>query len=649
MNLRTPAIAIAIATSIVPSISLAQSAAGASAPAVLEDVVVVANRTEEPASRVGNSVTVIDAAEIKASQVLSISDLLAQAPGLSVVRYGGLGQPTSVFVRGAESAQTLVLIDGVVLNDPGSPSGGFDFGNLLTGDIARIEILRGAQSTLYGSQAIGGVVSIETAEPTSPFGGGLTAEGGSRDTGYVAGELGGKDDRLTWRVAGNYLRTDGISAFDRTFGGQELDGSKARGFSGRLRYDFTPGIGLDLRAYYTHVRTDFDGFDTPTFTFGDDSEYGETSQYVEYAGLNFNGLGGALRNRVAVELTDTDRKSFDPAFGPISETFYSTGRNTRAEYQGTWKPAAGLQAVFGLQHERTTIETDTPAYDFVPAPLKSHATIDSGYVQLQDEVTPGLTLTGGARFDKHDVFGSHVTGQGALAWAFNDGTTIVRASIGQGFKAPALYQLFSAYGNLALEPEEAISYDAGIEQRALDGRLVASATYFDRESRHLINFFDCSVLTPLCATEPFGYYANIQRASAHGVELQATYAPVAALKVEANYTYVETEDRSVGAATFGNELPRRPKSTANATLTYVWPGDFSTAVAIRYAGRSFENPSNSVVLDSYTLIDVRASYPLTRHLEAYARLENLANKRYETAYQYGSLGRSGFVGVRATF
>ena len=642
------AIAGAIAVCAFSSGAYAQTAGAGQPAAALDDVVVVANRTEEPLSRVGNSVTVITAADIKASQAVVVSDLLAQTPGLSVVRNGGIGQTTSVFIRGAESAQTLVLIDGVAINDPVAPSAGFDFGNLLTGDIARIEILRGAQSTLYGSQAIGGVVSITTAEASGPFGGGFSAEGGSRDTGYVAGDLGGKSDALSWRLAGNYLRTDGISAFDKAFGGQELDGSKARGLAGRLRYEFTPAVELDLRGYYTHVRSDFDGF-TPAFTFGDTSEYGETTQYVEYAGLNFNALEGALANRVAVQRTDTDRKSFDPTLGAVTETFYGVGRNARAEYQGTWKPAAGLQAVFGLQRERTTIETDTPAYDFVPAPLKSHATIDSAYLQLQDEVAHGLTLTGGVRYDKHDVFGSHTTGQGALAWVLNDGTTILRASIGQGFKAPALYQLFSPYGNLALRPEEATSWDAGIEQRALGGRLIASATYFSRDTRNQIDFFPCSTPTPLCGLEPFGYYANIARTSAHGLELQATYAPVTELSLAANYTYTETEDRSPGAATFGSELPRRPKSSGNASLTYVWPGNLSTAVALRYAGGSFDTATNPVPLASYTVVDLRVSYPLSTHLEAYGRLENATNKQYETAYQYGSLGRGGFVGVRATF
>ena len=646
---RIQAVAGATAVCVVSFVASAQTPSAPLPQGALDDIVVVANRMAEPVSKVGNSVTVITEAEIKASQAVVISDLLATTPGLTIVRNGGIGAPTSVLIRGAESAQTLVLIDGVALNDPSAPAAGFDFARLLAGNIARIEILRGAQSTLYGSQAIGGVISVTTAQPTSPIGGGLTAEGGSRETGYLSGNLGGKGESLSWQLAGNYLRTHGISAFDKAFGGHELDGAKIGGLSGRLRYDFSPGVQLDLRGYYTHARIDFDGFQPPTYAFQDDSEYGFTTQYAEYAGLNFKRPDSPLSNRLALQYTDTDRKSFDPAAGPVTETFYGIGHVKRFEYQGTWKPETGLQATFGMQRERTSIVTDTPAFDFVPAPLESHAIIDSAYLELEDELVQGLTASAGVRYDKHDVFGSHTTGQGALAWLLNDGTTILRASIGQGFKAPALYQLFSAYGNRALQPEEATSWDAGFEQRGLGGRLVASATYFNRDSRNLIGFFDCFTPAPLCATEPFGYYANTARASAHGVELLVSYAPEAALNLSANYTYTATQDRSPGSAAFGNELPRRPKSSANASVTYVWPGNLSTALVLRYSGSSFDNASNSIVLASYALLDLRVAYPLSTRIEIYGRLENATDKHYETAYQYGTLGRGAFVGLRTTF
>jgi vitamin B12 transporter len=646
---RTFVAAAAAAALLIARTAGAQTLYQVAPPGPLEDVVVVANRMAEPMTRVGSSVTVISAPEIQASQALMVADVLEQTVGITLVRNGGIGQPAAVFIRGADSQQTMVLIDGVPVNDPSAPSGGYDFGNLLTGDISRIEILRGAQSTLYGSQAIGGVVSITTADPTSALGGGGSAEHGSHGTDYVSANLGGKGSDLNWRIAGQYLSTDGISAFDKAFGGQELDASRMAGLSGRLRYDLAPSVQLDLRGYYTHARTNFDGYDTPTFTFGDDAEYGTTSQFVEYVGLNFKGANDQVANRIAFQYTDYDRHSYDPNVGPVTETFYGVGHNARWEYQGTWKPASGVQAVFGAQRERTTIDTDTPAYDVTPAPLEASATIDSVYLQLQDEVARGLTLTGGVRYDHHDVFGAHTTGQAALAWVLNGGATILRASVGEGFKAPALYQLFSAYGNGGLRPEEASSWDAGIEQRAAGGQVVLSATYFNRRSRDLINFFDCATPGPLCATEPFGYYANIARAAAHGVELQSSFRPNANVTLSANFTYTDSTDRSPGAATFGNELPRRPKEVGNVSLAYRWSSGFALAASLRYSGRSYDDAANTIPLRSYGIVDVRASYPLADHVESYARIENATDKHYETAYQYGTPGRGGFIGVRVTF
>ena len=185
----------------------------------------------------------------------------------------------------------------------------------------------------------------------------------------------------------------------------------------------------------------------------------------------------------------------------------------------------------------------------------------------------GLTLTAGGRYDHHERvrrpryrsvcrrLGPAVTSQ-----------TILRASFGQGFKAPSLYQLYSNYGNQALQPETANSWDAGDRAPcARMNRLVVAATYFQRNSRDLINFFDCTTPSPLCATEPFGYYANIARTFAHGVELDGSLRRRSSCRITANYTLTDTEDHSPGSSTYGNELPRRPKDAGNAEVTYAGP------------------------------------------------------------------------------
>jgi vitamin B12 transporter len=625
----------------------------ATSVAALDEVVVVANRAPEPLSTIGNSVTVLDDAAIQASQAVVVSDLLAQTPGVTFARNGGVGGTSYVYIRGAESDQTVVLIDGVLVNDPSSPGGGFNFANLLTTDISRIEILRGAQSTLYGSQAIGGVVNIITAEPTSPFGGGVSAEGGSHDTGYGTVNLGGKDDTLLWGLAGSYYGTSGIPDFDEELGGKRLCASQIGGALGKLRYDLTPELQFDLRGYYTQARTDFDGFDTPTGTFGDDNEYGKSDEFLGYAGVTLNSRDHAFTNRLAFQYTDTSTRNYDPDapvnYGsPSTETFYGIGRNYREEYQGTWQFSPSSHLIFGAQHERSTIDTDTPAYDVTPLPLERQVSIDSGYAQVQSEILSGLALTAGARYDHHDVYGGHATGQIAAAWALDERKTILRASFGQGFKAPSLYQLYSNYGNQALQPEEANSWDAGIERHALDERLVVSATYFQRDSHDLINFFSCPAPSPLCTTEPQGFYANIARALARGVELQGAFNLSERLNLAANYTLTNAQDRSPGSPTYGEQLPNRPKNAANVSVIYRWPSLLSTTIAMRYSGPSFDDAITPVWLGGYVLWDLRVAYPLRERLEIYGRVENATNKHYETFYEYGTLGRSAYAGVRAT-
>ena len=630
-------------------------ASAAAADASLDEVVVVANKAPEPLSKVGNSVTVIDADAIKASQLPVLSDLLATTPGLSLARSGGVGQPTSVFIRGAESDQTVVVIDGVQINDPSEPAGQFDFENLLTSDVSRIEILRGAQSTLYGSQAMGGVIDITTAEPDSPLGGGVTAEGGSHDTGYFSGNVGAKSDALMWRVAANWYGTSGIPAFDERYGGTRLCASQIGGGNGQLRYDITPDLQFELRGYYVNSRTDFDGYDTPpNFTFGNDNEYGRIQQYFGYAGFTLRSPDRTLTNRIAYQYTSTDTRYYDPDApvnegSPSTETFYGIGRNQREEYQGTWQIEPGYQLVAGAQHERSTIDTDSPAFDFSgPDPTRNFDTIDSGYAQLQGEVVSGLTLTAGDRYDRHNVYGGHSTGAVAAAWSLNDGETILRSSFSQGFKAPSLYQLYSNYGNLQLRPEAGESWDAGVEQHAWNRRLIMSATYFQRFSRDLIEFFDCASLAG-CANPSGGYYANIARAAAHGVELQSTLSVTQNLTLAGNYTLTDTEDKSPGSATFGNELPRRPKDMGNVSAAYRWTAPLTTSVAARYAGPSYDDTANQIKLGGYVLVDLRAAYKVLDRLEVYARVENLTGKHYETEYQYGTLGRVAYAGVRATF
>ncbi len=662
-------IALSVFAGALPALALAQTSAGvspqapspdiagAAAATTVEQVVVSANRSPTPVDEVGQQVTVLTLPQLRQDQETGVADILARTPGVVLSRNGGPGEATALSIRGAETDQTVVLIDGVKVNDPSQIGNGYDFANLLAGDISRIEVLRGAQSTLYGSEAIGGVVNIITNDATRPLQGDVQAEGGSYGTAYVRGGIGGKADRYDWRLGAYYDSTDSVSAFDRSFGGREDDGFHTAGASGRFRYDITPDLQFDERAYYSFSRNGFDGFDNPacnaflsTCGFGDDAEYGRTQQVVDYTGLNLSLFDGRLKNRFAYEYNEVDRRNEDPQQPETKATFNGLGRVNTLDYEGTFAIAPGYTLVFGAQDERSSFNTDSPYDDLAygDTPVRANVSIDSGYGQLTGVVLPNLTLTGGVRYDAHSTFGDHVTGQASAAWVAIPGT-IVRASFGQGFKAPSLYQLYSPYGTLGLRPEEANSWDAGVEQHVLSDRLVLSATYFGRETRRLIGFIDCyTEVTAQCAAQPNGFYQNIAKARAEGAELQGEFHITPKLDLTTNYTFDDDEDRSPGSASFGRQLLRRPKDTANFAAAYVWPVRLSTSLAVRYAGRSFDNSYFST-LGSYTLVDIRASYPVGDNLELYARVENLTDKRYETAYQYGTLGRAGYAGVRVSF
>ena len=626
-----------------PSAALAEAA---EIPAV-DQVVVTANRSPERADHVGAQISVLTAEDLRAQQTPVLSDILGHMPGVSFSRNGGVGGSTQLYIRGAEPGQIVILIDGVRLNDPTSTDSGFNFGNLLVGDVGRVEVLRGPQSVLWGSQAIGGVVNLITADPQAPFEAGLTAEGGSHGSALGLASVGGKTERVAWRASAGYLTTNGISAFDEARGGRERDGYRNVGASAKAKVTVTDRLSLDLRSYYARGRNQFDGFPPPTFSFGDTAEYGVTENLSAYGGANLDLLDGRLRNRLAVSATHVSRKNYDPSQAPFDVTFSGYGHNERYEYQGTFDVSEGWTAVFGAEREDSHMRSSS---SFSPTPTVRSARIDSLYLQVRGDIVPDVTVSGGIRRDDHDDFGGHTVGQASLAWRPGGGHTVLRASWGQGFKAPSLYQLGSEYGNADLKPETADGWDAGVEHRLFDGRAVVSAAYFERRTKNLIDFVSCfGGPAPLCATHPSGgYYDNIGKAKAKGVELSAQADLTDALTVQANYTWIDARNRAPGL-NFDNLLPRRPVREGNAEVAYRWPVKLTTAVALHYAGDRYDDAGNLRRLKGYVLWDVRAAYPLTEQIEVYGRVENLFDERYETISNYGQLGRTAYAGVRARF
>ena len=632
------------------STSLILSLAAASTHAAPEQVVVTANRRVTDVATVGDSITVIDAQQARASQKLMVSDLLTTTPGVVASRNGGYGGTTSLRIRGAEDHHTVVLVDGVKINDPSSPGGGFNFANLMIADdIERIEIVRGAQSTLWGSQAIGGVVNIVTTEPAGPLSAAIDAEAGSYTTGRVTARVQQGNDRFGWRLGSHYFTTDGVSAFDKDLGGDEDDPYRNVGFNARGVWRVTDAVTAELRSNWWRGRTEFDGFPPPNFSFADTREYSITKEWVSYAGVKIDSFEGRLQHRIGIAYTDTDRNNRDPD-SVVEETFDSYGRNLRYEYQGTWSPLDSMTAVFGLEHERSELRTVSPSvFDPNPTPLQRNVDLDSGYAQLQFTPITGLTLTGGLRYDDHETFGNNTSAHGAIAFAPTR-STVLRASYGQGFKAPTLFQLYSEYGTPELQPEDGDTWDIGIEQRLFDHRVKASATYFERKTKNMIDFVSCfGVASAKCTAQPDGYYDNVSRTKADGYELGLTAQLTSHWLAIANYTRLDAKNDARGTFNFGNELPRRPKQSAYTELKYQWDLPLATAIAAQYVGRSFDNAANTFKLDDYVLVDLRAEYAVSDALQLYGRVENLFDEDYATTRNYGSIGRGAYVGFKQSF
>lgn len=613
-------------------------------------ILVTATRLPIPIDQVSASVTVLDKAAIDRAQDIGATEILLRAPGVSMARNGGYGTSTSLRIRGAEAGQTVVVIDGVKLNDPSNADGSYNFANLLIGDAARIEVLRGPQSILWGSQAIGGVVNVVTPLPDKHLEGSFDIEAGSRETVSARAALGGKTGPLRWRIGAQTFTSDGISAVAPAFGGREKDGYRNQNVQGRAEVELAPNVVADLRGYYATGNAEFDDVsaDAPSTT--------ETREFVGYLGLRVDLLDNRFRNRFGYGYTNTDRDNYDPRRAR-PQTFDANGRNERFEYQGSFAFTDKFTALFGAEHETSRFRSVSPPASLaspIPAPAQGSADITSFYGQLSANVVEGLTLTGGVRHDDHMRYGGRTLFSAGAVWALPTGT-ILRANYGEGFKAPTLYQLFSEYGNSTLAPEQADGWEAGIEQHLFDRRLVIGATWFERTTTGQIIFSSCPAASalPLCfqpgtTIRRSGYYANVARAETRGIEATATLA-IGALTVDGNYTWTEADDRSAGTANFGKWLPRRPRQAANGSISYAMPFGLDLGAAVRRSGHSFDNASNATRLAPYTLVDLRAEYRLAPELRLFARVENLFDKDYMTAYRYGALGRSIYAGLRGRF
>ncbi|MEO0548309.1 MAG: TonB-dependent receptor [Pseudomonadota bacterium] len=584
----------------------------------LDTVIVEGSRLNQTETEIGSSVTVITAEDIEELGFDFALDAVASAPGVTINSNGAFGGSASVRIRGASSEQTLVLVDGVPVNDPTSPGGGFNFARLDTENIERIEVLKGPQSTLWGTDAIGGVVSITTKRPDEGLGGSAFAEYGSFNTLRGGASIENATDAGDFRLAIVGTSSDGISKADENNGNTEDDNYEALTLSAKGGVNLGGDARLSADVLWTDAESEFD-----SFFFGsqgnvsDGDEVSETEELSANTSLTGSLFDGRLENLVLIGYSDIKRENFTNG----APSFDAEGDRTIFRYQGTLNINDMNTLAFGAEREESNANDDDTS-------------IDGLFALYEFKPTEQLTLTGGLRVDDHERFGSETTGR--VAAAFNPTDTLtLRASWGQGFKAPTIFQTtFFCCGatepNADLQAETSEAFDIGVDFRSPDGKAEAGITYFDQDTENQINF-----------SFAVGGYENIAEVESQGVELYGAYQFTDWLRVSADYAYIDAKDGD------GNALVRLPEHSGDVTFSVDPDGPLSGALLVRYNGE--EPNTDGTTLDSWTRVDVTGSYDLNERVELFGRIENLFDEEYQQILGYGTPDLSGYIGVRLRY
>ena len=618
-----------------------------SVKATFSEIVVTATKTETPLSAIGSTVTVITSKEISERHLQTVVDVLREMPGLIIIQQGGPGKLATVFMRGANSNHTLVIVDGVTMNDASSPNNAFDFSSMNTNDVDRIEIVRGPQSTLYGSDAIAGVINIITKRGTDKPQYSFFGEGGSN--GYYRGNLSALASYGNFHYAINVTRngSDGVSASDSKFGNKEKDGYTNNFFSSRLGWIFSQDAKIDLIYKFTKAEASLDQNeklgDDPNFTYN-------IEQQLFKGGLNLSFFEGNWQQQFSASLIKHFSRALDlvDQFRPAtSSDGYNKAQRIKFDWQNNLRFIENNLITFGIETETEKANTsysstsDWGPFDSV-FPEQSIRTTGI-YLQDQINVANSFFTSVGLRYDDNQKFGGVTTFRIAPAYFFNATGTKLKMSYGSGFKAPSLFYLFDpAFGNPALKPEKSIGWDAGIEQYFEKGKFSFGITYFDLKLENMFGF-DSNFRT-----------VNIAEASSHGLEFTASAINIQHFSLNASYTYTETKDDYKLSPDFDKPLLRRPKNQASIIANYRLNEKTNFNLQLRYVGdrddKDFSTyPAARVTIPDYTLVNLSASYKFFDYIELIARVENLFDKQYEEVLYYGTLGRSFYVGMNLSF
>jgi len=609
----------------------------------LSEIVVTATKTETPYYALGSSVSIISSEEIAKQHLQTVIEVLREIPGLTIIQQGGPGKLANVFIRGSNPNHTLVIIDGVVVNDASSPNNAFDFSTLNTNDIDRIEVVRGPQSTLYGSNAIAGIISIITKQGTERPKYSFLAEAGSNN--FYRGNVSalGSYGVFHYAIAATRNGSRGVSASDSKFGNQEKDGYANNAFTTRLGMDFAANLNLDLIYRYTKSKTDLDQSEK----FGDDPNFTYDLEEQLFKGeLKTNFWETRLQQKFSASFVTRFSRALDlvDQFHPnTSSDSFDKAERIKFDWQNNLNFIKNNLLMFGIETE--TEKANTSYYstsDFGPfVSVFPEQSIRTTGIYLQDQYNYASTFftTIGVRYDNNDKFGNVTTFRITPAYFINETGTKIKMSYGTGFKAPSLFYLFDpAFGNPDLKPEKSKGWDAGVEQYFENEKYSLGITYFNLGLENMFGF-DSNFKT-----------VNIAKASSHGIEFTTSAANIHNFSLNANYTFTETKDGYELSEDFGKSLLRRPKHQASFIMNYVLNNRTNFNLQLQYVGKREDKdfsvfPAQRVIMPDYTLVNFSVSYKFSDYLELTARIDNLFDKQYEEVLYYGTLGRCFYAGL----
>lgn len=610
-------------------------------------IVIAPTKTEEKMSAASSCVTSIDVNDAVRIDELKVEEGLRDVPAVDVVETGFNGQ-TSVFIRGASSYQTLVILDGIKLYDPMDPNGAFNFAHLTFDNLERVEVVRGPQSSLYGSDAIGGLVSLETKKAMNTFVN-ASFQSGSYYTTDESFGMGAYVDRLHYTLGGSQYNTKGISQAEAKNNHQERDPYDRTVFSTRIDYDITDNmtVGGTLRYTLAHFKYDTFGADYPNLCARHEN-YSFT-QYVEQQLFNW------WKYKINFGWMINLRRDYDDLYGGPNGNYQRDnyfGKYFKFDYQNTFKVLDLDSVVVGydyteeLGHSYYNLVNPSTFTDIVTNMPKVTARNGSFYLENRLNLKDRLAATQGMRVDHHSYAGTHITYKFDGSYLLPTATK-VRGVVATGFKAPTLYQLnapadpgfggWGAFGggNPNLNPETSFSYEYGLDQYILGEKLVGSVTYFHNRFKNLIN-------TTTDAMWNTSRYMNVGKAYSYGIESEIKFKPYDKLSGSLSYTWMKTKDLSTDS-----ELLRRPENKLRLQVNWKVFPRFETDLIVRYTGPRMDSNQNK--LKQYTTTDLVFNYELNKCFTVFAKIDNLFDVHYQEVRLNGEPGINAYGGIRAKF